>query len=284
MVALSVLVCLPTSVLAAPPSPARKAVPARTPSTAKASFQDVFASAVRSYEDLDYEQSLEQLQKARALAKGNEQEVPVSLYLGLVHAELGNREQSLAAFRTALYLQPDAKLPVKKVSPRVERDFEEVRQSVRKDLGLTQPETATPPVATAPGVDRPVQPSPGPAPALIPPATPAAPATAYLPAVEARRESGRVPVLPLALLGVGAAAGGSGATFGLLSKLNLRLARETQYYDTRVSTLRRADNQALVADVLFGVAGAAVLGSLAAFFVSGSPSAPASTPTGGGSP
>lgn len=283
MLALGLLACLlPTPVLAAPRPPARKA-PRKPPS--KADFQRTFAAAVRSYEDFDYEKALGQLTRAQALAKGPEQEVPVALYLGIVHAELGRRDESLAAFRTAFYLQPDARLPVK-VSPKVERDFEEVRQAVLKDLG---PSTA--PVEAPPVAERPVQPAPTDTPAATGTPTPAGrpallppeptPPPAY---VQTDKPSGRASVLPLALLGTGALAGGAATFFGLQSMSTIESAGRTSLYGERVEKLNTAESQALVANILFGTASAAAVGALAAYLFSGSPSAPASTSTGGASP
>jgi hypothetical protein len=74
------------------------------------------------------------------------------LYEGIMLAELGQRDQALAAFRTGLYLQPEAKAAGQGV-PKLERDFEEVRQGVLRDLGIAQLAPPPPPVS-----DRPAQP------------------------------------------------------------------------------------------------------------------------------
>jgi tetratricopeptide (TPR) repeat protein len=275
MLALCLAACLPTQALAAA-SPARKP-PARQPSARKTpapreDFQSAFSAAVGLYENFEYEKALEQLSRARALAQGVEQEVPVALYQGIVQAELGQREESLASFRTGLYLQPDAKLPVK-VSPKVERDFEDVRQAVLRDLGVQAP--AAEATAQAPA-DRPVQ-SPG----LTP--QPPTQTPAYVPSVNEEKTGGRS-VLPLVLLGTGAVAGGAAGFFGLQSASKVRFAREADFYDERVSRLKSAENDALAANILFGTASAAALGALATFLFPGSPDAPAPASTGGGSP
>jgi tetratricopeptide (TPR) repeat protein len=231
-------------------------------------FQASFSAAVRHYENLDYEQALEQLSRARALAQGIEQEAAVTLYQGLVQAELGQRVQSLDSFRTSLYLKPDAKLPVK-VSPKVERDFEDVRQSVLRDLGISSPD----PQASA---DRPMQ-TPGLTALVAPPSqTPA-----YVPSVGTEPASGRGPLLPVVFLGAGALAGGAAGFFGLQSQTNVRLAREATFYDERAARLKSAEGQAFVANILFGTAGAAALGALVTFFIPGSSHPPASASTEG---
>ena len=246
----------------------------------KGNFQSAFSTAVRLYESLEYEQALEHLSRAKALAQDTEQEVAVALYQGIVHAELGERVRSLAAFRTGLYLNPDAKLPVK-VSPKVERDFEEVRQSVQSDLGASATSTQAPePGATAqtPAGDRPVQ-SPG----LTAGVEPPPPTPAYVPSAQQEKAPGRS-VLPLVLLGTGAVAGGAAGFFGLQSATNVRFAREASYSDERTSRLKSAESQALIANILFSTAGAAALGALATFLIPGRSSAPDSTSAGGGSP
>jgi len=276
MLALCLSACLPAQALAA--APARKAPARRTP-TRKADFQSLFAVAVRSYKSFEYERALEQFARARAVAQGVEQEVAVALYQGIVHAELGQREQSLAAFRTGLYLQPDAALPVK-VSPKVERDFEDMRQSVLSDLGTpaeSTPEAAPSATAQAPA-DRPVQ-SPGLTPSVAPPSQ----LPAYVPSASTEKTSGPR-VLPLVFLGAGAVAGGAASFFGLQSASSVRSALNADFYDQRTSRLKEADDQAFIANILFGTASAAALGALATFLIPGSAPAPASASTGGGSP
>jgi tetratricopeptide (TPR) repeat protein len=274
--------CLPAQALAAAAAPARKSPARKTPKSpavkapaAREDFQSVFSAAVRFYENFEYEQSLEQLSRAKALAQGLEQEVLVALYQGVVRAELGQREESLAAFRTGLYLKPDAKLPVK-VSPKVERDFEDVRQAVQADLGL--PTTSTPATGAPPPADRPVQP-----PALTASVDPPHQAPAYVPSASTAQQPGPR-VLPLVFLGAGAVAGGAASFFGLQSASSVQSALRADFYDQRTERLKTAEDQAFIANLLFGTASAAALGALATFLIPGSPSAPASASTGGGSP
>lgn len=291
VLALCLLAFLPTQVLAAPPKTARKAqVRGKSPAR-KGDYRTTFAAAVRLYKDFEYERALQQLTRAKALAQGVEQEVEVALYQGIVLAELDEREQSLAAFRTALYLKPDAKLPVK-VSPKLERDFEDVRQSVLRDLG--GPSTGSQEVASAPTEseqtpkpteDRPVQPAPAKEPGLTARVEPPPPPPAYVPPANAG-PAPRSNMLPLVLLGTGAVAGSAGGFFGLRSMSSVQSATRASYYDERSSHLKSAEEQAFVANILFGTAGAVALGALTAFIMSGgseSPSTPstASASTGG---
>ncbi len=270
VLALCLMASLPPEALAVAPAPSRKAPVRKTPAR-RVDFQTAFSAAVRLYEGLEYEQALQQLSRARALARTTEQEVSVALYQGIVQAELGQRVQSLSSFRTGLYLQPDAKLPAQ-VSPKVAQDFEEVRQAVLSDLrgGNTQ--------EPASAGDRPVQ-SPG----LVAQVEPPPPSPAYVPSASAQRTSGGK-VLPLTLMGATAVAGGAAGFFGLQSRTNVRFAREAAFYDERVSRLKEAEQQAFIANILFGTASAAALGALATFLIPGDSTPPPASASTGGTP
>ena len=136
---------------------AAKAAPAPTAGTERPAasaaggdeFKRYLAAATRLYESLEYERALQQLQRARELARGTEQDVQVSLYEGLILADMGQTEQSQAAFKTALLLDPEVKLPVK-ASPKVASDFEEMRARVRQELAKLQRQQAEAQTAKAP--------------------------------------------------------------------------------------------------------------------------------------
>src|SRR5437868_4345699 len=155
---------------------------AAVPSTARAQddFSRYLKAAARLYKSLEYERALEQVQRAKKLANTLDQDVAVALHEGIILADLGKREESLVAFKTALLLDPDAKLPFK-VSPKMERDVEEIRTQVRKELVESPP----PPPAPAPEAPAPEtqavagkEPGPQPAPASPPPPAPAQPPSA----------------------------------------------------------------------------------------------------------
>jgi tetratricopeptide (TPR) repeat protein len=105
------------------------------PSTAHAQddFSRYLKAAERLYKSLEYERALEQVQRAKKLARTLDQDVAVALHEGIILADLGKREESLVAFKTALLLDPEAKLPFK-VSPKMAKDVEEIRARVRKEL------------------------------------------------------------------------------------------------------------------------------------------------------
>src|SRR5205814_747138 len=94
--------------------PARAATP---------EFQQRVEAATRLYRKLDFEDALEQLDKAKRLSSDPRDDVVVALYRGIILLNMGKNTASADAFRTALYLDAEASLPVK-VSPRVSADFE----------------------------------------------------------------------------------------------------------------------------------------------------------------
>ena len=96
-------------------------------------YQKYFNAMVRLYESLEYERALEQLDKARKYSRGADDDVTLALYEGTIRSDLGQADQARAAFKTALLLRPDVNIPVK-VSPKVRRDFEELRKSVKRGL------------------------------------------------------------------------------------------------------------------------------------------------------
>ncbi|MBZ4330224.1 hypothetical protein [Corallococcus sp. AS-1-12] len=83
------------------------------------------------YEELEFESALGQVATARQQANGPEDDVELSLWEGLLLAELIRTEEASAAFTSALVLRPDAQLPVK-VSPKVSNQFEALRKAVKR--------------------------------------------------------------------------------------------------------------------------------------------------------
>lgn len=240
------------------------------PRTARAQddFQRYLTAAVRLYQGLEYERALDQLQRAKQLARGVEQDVAVALHEGIILADMGKREESQAAFKTGLLLSPEAKLPFK-VSPKVTRDFEAVKRRVHQELARVPP----PPKST--GTDRPEQPAP---PNLEAP-PPASPSLDVAAVKEPRRS--RLPVAPLVLSGVSVAAAGVGAFFGLQSRSNAAKAREAYAgglpAQPDVSGVRAhlddARGQARTANVLFGTAVLAAGGALVTYLLASDTSA-----------
>lgn len=114
---------------------------------ARSKFDRHLTAAARLYEALEYERALTQIELARKQPHSSDQEVELSLYEGIILAESGKQESSTAAFKSALLVQPDAKLPVK-VSPKVNTFFESVREKVKRELAALAPKE--PPKAEPP--------------------------------------------------------------------------------------------------------------------------------------
>lgn len=143
--------------------------------------QPYLLSVRRLYENLEYERALEQLSRARRLSSGKEEDVLLSLYEGAILADLGRVKASEAAFKAALVVRPEAKLPVR-VSSEVGARFEAVRRQVKQEVEA----------AARSQVDVPVQvPSPAAPPTPMPDA-PHAPVLAPE-AVVAQASSGQGP-------------------------------------------------------------------------------------------
>lgn len=86
------------------------------------------------FETQRYDEALERIEQLQPQAQSKEQKSALSLYEGLILASMGRRTQdrASAAFRSALQVDPQARLP-EKVPPRLERIFEEQRARVRKE-------------------------------------------------------------------------------------------------------------------------------------------------------
>lgn len=264
-------------------------------------FDRYLSSAVSLYENLEYERALEQLGRAKRLASGIDQDIAVALHEGLIYADMGMRDEALAAFQTALSLDVEAKLPLP-ASPKVARDFESVRSLVRKDLARREKTSPDPRGGTGPGKQRAEQGSASPAPRSSesqPPLvvggtdrpertqgtegtlTPSPRASeVFSPSVETRSVS-RVPVVSAALLGAGVVAAGVGTFLGVSSRGDVSSAREAEFQSDASAQLEDARSSARAANILFGAAGLAVTGALVSWLLSSSDEA--STPMAGAS-
>jgi tetratricopeptide (TPR) repeat protein len=259
------------------------------PALAADDFQRYLDAAVQLYENLEYERALTQVQRARGVARGVEQDVTLGLYEGILLAELGRWDEARASFETALLLDPSAKLPLS-VAPKLETEFESIRQQVSATLARRKhgtgavaaeanreqpaspapesPRSEAPSVASTPapsgppspeaGSDRPEQARPS---RLSPPL----PAPSVTPRVEASPH--RVPVVPLALLGAGVVAGGLGAWFGVSANQRLGDARVEPFRDEALARFNEAHGSARTANVLWGTAGLAVVGAVVTWFL-----------------
>jgi tetratricopeptide (TPR) repeat protein len=209
-------------------------------------------AAERLYEALEYERALEQLAQARRLPRSLAEDVRIALFEGLILSDMGRRGDARVSFKTGLLLDPDARLPVR-AAPKVEREFEEIRDQVRKELGLP-PRPPPPPEARAEAprqTDRPEAPPVEPG---VVGRAPEPESRPWLPS-SVRMGSTSVPTHSLALLGAGVVAGGVGGFFGLKSRGQLEDARAATYQQELADRRGEAVSSARVANVLFGAAG-----------------------------
>ncbi|WP_375760995.1 hypothetical protein [Corallococcus exercitus] len=95
-------------------------------------------------EELEYERALEQVARCKEASAGSEDAVVMSLYQGVILAELSGRLRDAdAAFKAALTLNPGAELPLR-VSPKVKRYFAAVRKGVQSKLSAREADMAAP--------------------------------------------------------------------------------------------------------------------------------------------
>ena len=234
-------------------------------STSGAVFRSRLNAAAQFYEELDYEQALKAIHQAKALASSADERAEAAVYEGIVLADMGKRPMSIKAFHEALSLRPASRLPVK-VSPKVERDFEDVRAEVQSEtLAMLAPEPSP-----SHGGDRPLRPT-GESTSVSPLSTDSlAPNdTAHFDDESMRNDSPgrRIRPLPVALLGTGVLAGGLGTFFGLRSQGNIQNARDAAQFDDQLHHLDSARGQALGANILFGIATAAAAGAVVTYFL-----------------
>ncbi|NTX36339.1 tetratricopeptide repeat protein [Myxococcus sp. CA033] len=243
--------------------------------TAPDAFRERLRDAARLYEELEYEQALLALADAKALARTEDERADALLYEGLVLADLGQRQKSLVAFRQGLTLRPLASLPVK-VSPKVQRDFENVRREVSRDLARNAPTNAgstgatampEPKVPHSDNLERPIQEVPEVALVPVHPEEEAA----ELRMAPPNGALSRLRPISMVLAGAGLAAGGVGSYFGLRSRGNIQNAREATQVDAQQGHLDSARGQALAANVLFGVAVTSVAGAVITYFTGSEP-------------
>ncbi len=133
--------------------------PAPTLAQGSTDVQAYLLSVQRLYEDLENESALKQIARAKQLPRTKNEDVLLSLYEGIIQADLSHWEESAAAFKAALSQHPEAQLPVN-VAPKVKQHFEKVRQQVKQELAALAKPRPPPPSPSTPG---PPPPQPGPA-------------------------------------------------------------------------------------------------------------------------
>lgn len=288
---------------------------ATTAHAQSADAQRYLLAASRLYENLEYERALDQLKKARGVSGGVDDDVAIALYEGVILAEMGKQDDGVAAFKEGLYLKPEAKLPVK-VAPKIEQLFLSTKNDVLKELApilakkraeeekkrqdeekkrlaeeqakqqadraeaekqrlareaadaeaKRKAEAAEQARLAALENDRPEKHT----------LTPDQPPPDFTPKVEKKPRG--VPVAPIVLGGVALTAAGIAGVFGYLSANQVNAARSANFQSETVQHLNQANTNALIANVGFGVAGAAAIAAVISVFVGREAPAPVEPP------
>jgi hypothetical protein len=230
--------------------------------------QAYLLSVKRLYEDLENESALKQIASAKKLPRTKNEDVTLSLYEGVIQADLSHWEKSAAAFKAALIQHPEAQLPVK-VSPKVQQHFEKVRQQVKQEL-MARAKPPTPPPGPTPAPARPPASPPkqeaaatqaGPMPKrpeLTPDQPPSPTVLQEPPSVMARSSTRPRILIPAIASGALLAAGG---TSWALSRRELsRLNRDDPSLATRQDAQSAASRGRTLQSVGVGLLGAGIVG------------------------
>lgn len=278
-------------------------------SAQSADAQRYILAASRLYENLEYERALDQLKKARGVSGGVDDDVNIALYEGIILSDMGKKEEAVAAFREGLYLKPEANLPVK-VAPKIAQVFTATKNDVLKELQpilakkraeeekrrleeeqrkkdeaaklaladaekqrLAEAEAKRKAdeekarLAAQQQTDRPEEPK----------LTPREDPNKQVVGVEKKQPRG-VPVAPIVLGSAAVVAAGVAGVFGYLSSTQVSAARSATFQSDTVAHLNQANTNALIANIGFGVAGAAAIAAVISVFVGREAPPPAEPP------
>jgi hypothetical protein len=199
-------------------------------------------------QQLDFEKCLRRLEQAsRWQGNSKPQLALIELYSGLCEAGLGHETEASEHFELGFTLDPHLELPPQQ-GPKITALFKKAKDRAPPPSPEETAEVKPPP----PPVKLAPEPPPTPPPAVtIEPAK-----TTHLAA-------------PVTVLVIGGIALGTGIAFGALSKSasDSAHAMAMSVFETDVrAQLQSAQTQALVANVLFGVAGAALITAVVVYF------------------
>jgi hypothetical protein len=204
---------------------------AATPNSALAteplSAQQHLDSAVRRYDELEFERALEELSLARQRKPTLEILAPIALYEGLLKAELRDFDGARGSFLEALKTNPELTLP-RRVAPRVRALFTKVHEEL-------VPSVKEPFV---PSAERSVQPRPA-----------------------------RFPWGPATVAGAGIVTASLGTYFGFSAQAHASEGVRARYQDESLALARRASGETRMAAGLFLAAGGAFATSVVWFLL-----------------
>jgi predicted ribosomally synthesized peptide with SipW-like signal peptide len=216
------------------------------PSVAQAANPQLL-EGIEAYENFEYEQALQILQKALKHPDTTPQEsAKVHVYLGLVRFTLGDKKGSLKEFDAAIRLDYHVKLPAD-TSPKIISQFESAKKKIKA------------PVEIKP--DPPPDPDP---PIIVEPVPPPPP---------------KPRIWTWVATGIGGAALIGGGTFAYLASKAKSDFDAEPWADNANDLKSTVQSRSLTANILFGTGAAAMVVAVILFFTEGGPAEPESTST-----
>ncbi len=197
-------------------------------------------------QQLDFEKCLHRLEQASRWANNTKlQLAQIELYSGLCEAGLGHETEAFEHFELGFVLDRDLELPPQQ-GPKITALFRKAKDKA------PPPEEPAVPLKTPP---------PEPPPSLVPVEPPPTP-----PAVVIEPAKPLHIGAPLGIFIAGAVVAGGGGLFGGLALASKNKGLAEKYESDQVADLNVAKAEALVANILFSVAGAALVAALITYF------------------
>lgn len=204
------------------------------------------AQAKGLYQKLEFEKCLKRLDQAGRWDNSKRELAEIELYAGLCLLGLGNEKEAVERLEMALKLDRQVELPPL-VSPKVSTLFDKLRARLGP-APEPEPEPAPPPADAPAAVN--LEPPPPPPPAIV----------------EPQSKPVRLGA-PLAVGAIAVASGIAGGVLGGMAKSTEVESRTAHFESDAVMLGRRAQTEALAANVCFAVAGAAAVTALIIYLV-----------------
>ena len=215
-----------------------------------------FQEGKRLVEAFEYEKAVFRFREAARDESLGVERATALVWLGLTYVKVGEQSAADEAFLEAVRIDPLVALPPS-TPPKILEALEGARRKLREErtsptttAPTTTAPTTTAPTTTAPTTTAPTTTAPTTtAPADVEYAAPAAPPSGALATI-----GGGV------LVGVGALLVGGGAAMGVLASSSADAARAATFQDERQRLNKTAAEQALTANVLYGLGLCVVVG------------------------
>ena len=210
----------------------------------------------------EFEKCLKRLDSTNRKSVSNQRLAEIDLYTGLCQIGLGNEKAALSAWEVGLRLDPTLKLPPLQ-SPKVKEAFEKLRaqlpQAPKKEEVVKKDDTLKSDRPLAGACTNDAQCSV----LELCIAGHCQPPPPQVPVVEQEKHL----AAPLVVAGVGVVAAGVGVGLGVLAQSSTTQAKNAQYASDAQKFNDQAKNQALGANISYGVAGAALVAAVITYFV-----------------